>query len=76
MAENDNGLFDDGLAAACSLNESSSIASCRSSSVSSAARRRPAKSHRLAPPRILRSDRFLFFAGPRLPSKPSKASRY
>lgn len=74
MAENDDGLFDGGLAAACSLNWVSSIATWRSSSVSSAAWRLPAKSHRTAPPRRLRLDRFLFFARP--PSKPRKASRY
>ena len=53
----DHGLFDDVLAAACSLIWSSSIATWHSSFVSSAARRRPAKSHRPAPARILRSDR-------------------
>ena len=37
MAENDDGLLDGGLAAACSLNWASSIATWRSSSVSSAA---------------------------------------
>ena len=72
----DHGLFGDVLSAAYSLIWSSSIVTWRSTFVSLTARRRPAKSHRPAPPRILRFDRFLFFAGPRLPSKPSKASRY
>ena len=76
MAESDDGLFDDRLAAACSLNWSSSITTWRSSLVSSAARYRPEMSHRPVPPWMLRSDRFLFFAGTRLPPKPRKASRY
>ena len=74
MAKNDDGLFDGGLAAAYSLNWSSSITTCRLSSVSSAAWRLPAKRHRPAPPRRLKLDQFLFFARP--PSKPRKASRY
>ena len=72
----DHGLFDDVLTAACSLIWSSSIATWRLSLVSLAARCRPAKSHRPVPPRILRLDRFLFSAGPRLPLKRRKVSCY